>query len=220
MSRAVLRNGLIVVAVLASLVLRPASASANLVRLSTGRVLSVESCQIHGDTAVLVFRDGGSVELPSALIIEIKPDEYLHAPEQRLPESLAPTTTLPVDGLHALVDRLAALHGIDVKLAHAVVQVESNYEPHAVSPKGAKGLMQIMPSVVQAFAVADPFDPEQNLNAGLGYLRELLDTLPDLRLALAAYNAGPGAVSKYGGVPPFPETQEYVQRILALVKRP
>jgi hypothetical protein len=220
MSHADIRRVLIAVVAVASLFIRPAVASANLVRLSSGKVLSVESCQIHGDTAVLVFRDGGSVEFPSALIVEVKADEYLHSAEQRLPPSLEPAVAPAGDGLHALVDRLAALHGIDVRLAHAVVQVESNYEPRAVSPKGAKGLMQIMPSVVQAFAVADPFDPEQNLNAGLGYLRELLNTLPDVRQALAAYNAGPAAVSRYGGVPPFPETQDYVQRILALVKRP
>jgi len=117
------------------------------------------------------------------------------------------------------VDILAARVGIDVALAHAVVKVESNYRANAVSPKGAMGLMQLMPFVAKQYAVDDPFDPEQNLEAGLRHLRGLLDRL-ELKNALAAYNAGEGAVSRYGGVPPYRETQNYVKRIMALVAPP
>jgi len=196
----------------------PAIARANLVTLSTGKVLSVDSCQIRGETAVLVLRGGGQVELPSALIVNVKADEYFHATPQTLPEAIVPAVAVTSDELHALVDRLAARHGVDLKLAHAVIQVESNYEPEARSPKGAMGLMQIMPAVAQEFAVTHPFDPEENLNAGLRYLRGLLDKF-DVRTALAAYNAGAAAVARYGGIPPFRETQDYVRRIMALTSK-
>jgi soluble lytic murein transglycosylase-like protein len=113
---------------------------------------------------------------------------------------------------------MAAAHGVAVKLAHAVVRVESNYRADAVSPKGAMGLMQLMPATARQYAVEDPFDPEQNLSAGLRHLRGLLDRYGRGKesLALAAYNAGEGAVSRYRGIPPYRETQNYVQRILSL----
>ena len=123
--------------------------------------------------------------------------------------------------MFSLIDRLAALHGVNPKLVHALVKVESNYEPRAVSAKGAMGLMQLMPATARQYAVVDPFDPAQNLAAGLQHLRGLLDRFGKGResLALAAYNAGEGAVSRYGGIPPYRETQNYVRRILSLTGR-
>jgi soluble lytic murein transglycosylase-like protein len=99
--------------------------------------------------------------------------------------------------------------------------VESNYESRAVSPKGAMGLMQLMPATARQYALVDPFDPAQNLDAGLRHLRGLLDRYGKGResLALAAYNAGEGAVTRYRGIPPFRETQDYVRRILTLTGR-
>ena len=109
--------------------------------------------------------------------------------------------------------------GLDVRLAQAVVQVESNYEPLAISPRGAMGLMQIMPTVARTYAVRDPYNPAENLEAGMRHLRALLKRYGvDLRRALAAYNAGEGAVSRYGGVPPYRETQAYVSRIMASIR--
>jgi soluble lytic murein transglycosylase-like protein len=204
----------------AVMALIPGTASADLVRLTNGRVISVESWQLKGDTAVLVFRDGGQMEAPQSLIAEVLPDEYLHAKPQPLPASLAtPLAAASPDELHALVDEMAKRYGVDVKLAQAVVKVESNYQPHAVSPAGAKGLMQLMPSVAQQYAVSNPFDPAENLDAGLRHLRGLLDRFKnDVRTALAAYNAGLFAVAKYGGIPPYRETQDYVARIMTLAR--
>ena len=192
----------------------PAIASADLVHLTNGRVISVESWQLKGEIAVLVLRDGGQMEAPESLIAEVLPDEYLHVKPSPLPASLRLTGS---EGLHAMIDEVATRYGIDVKLAQAVVKVESNYEPRAVSPKGAQGLMQLMPSVAQQYAVSDPFDPAENLDAGLRHLRGLLDRFKnDVGTALAAYNAGLFAVVKYGGIPPYRETQDYVTRILKL----
>ena len=98
----------------------------------------------------------------------------------------------------------------------AVIQVESAYQTAARSPKGAMGLMQLMPATARRYAVENPFDPAANVEAGTRYLKSLLDRFP-LNLALAAYNAGEGAVERFGGVPPYPETRAYVGRILKLV---
>ena len=116
-----------------------------------------------------------------------------------------------------LVDQVAARVGLDRKLAHAVVHTESNYQPLAISPRGAVGLMQIMPTLVRQYGLDDPFDPAHNLEAGMRHLLSLLRRF-DTRAALAAYNAGEGAVARYGGVPPYRETQNYVQRILAAMR--
>ena len=98
----------------------------------------------------------------------------------------------------------------------AVVQVESGYNQRARSNKGAIGLMQLMPGTASDLAVADPWDAEQNLRGGTSYLRQMLDRFGDLELALAAYNAGPEAVARFGGIPPYEETRNYVRRILHL----
>jgi soluble lytic murein transglycosylase-like protein len=123
----------------------------------------------------------------------------------------------PPAGLEGMITRAATTHNVRPQLLRAVVQVESGFNPRAVSPKGAQGLMQLMPGTSAALGVSDPFDPEQNLMAGARYLRQNLDRFGgDERLALAAYNAGSAPVQRYGGVPPYPETQQYVRNVLAL----
>ena len=114
-----------------------------------------------------------------------------------------------------LIQQHASLQGIRPDLVRAVIQVESAFNPRAVSPKGAMGLMQLMPATAAQFGVRDPFNPSENIRAGVTYLRQLLDRYDDdEQLALAAYNAGPGAVDKYGNkVPPYKETQNYVLKI-------
>ncbi len=120
----------------------------------------------------------------------------------------------PVDygtGIEEAVRRIAAEHSLPPQLIHSVIKVESNYNPHAVSSKGALGLMQLIPSTARRFGVSDAFNPIQNIQGGAKYLRYLLDLFDNsYPLALAAYNAGEGAVARYGGIPPFAETQNYV----------
>ena len=120
----------------------------------------------------------------------------------------------PAAPLIETVDRIAQQNQLSPKLVHSVIQVESNYNPNAVSPKGAQGLMQLIPSTARRFGVSNVFDPADNIQGGARYLKYLLGLYKgDEALALAAYNAGEGAVSRYGGVPPFPETQDYVAKV-------
>ena len=123
-------------------------------------------------------------------------------------------TELPATVYDPFIDRVAREHGLAPELIKAVALVESGFDTHAVSPKGAQGLMQLMPATARQYGVSDAFDPLQNLRAGTIHLRKLLDEFGgDLTLALAAYNAGSGAVRRHGGVPAYRETQEYVRKV-------
>lgn len=114
------------------------------------------------------------------------------------------------------VEETARSAGVDPHLVDLVIRMESGYNPNAVSPKGATGVMQLMPDTARAYRVADMFDPADNIRGGVHYLRDLLDRFgSDVRLALAAYNAGPEAVQRYGGIPPYDETENYVHSILS-----
>jgi soluble lytic murein transglycosylase len=109
---------------------------------------------------------------------------------------------------------------LDPKLVRAVIYVESGENPKAVSPKGAMGLMQLMPGTARDLGVENPMRPRENIRGGVQYLSQMLDRFGgDVRLALAAYNAGPGAVEKFGGVPPYPETQDFVKKVLNVYKK-
>ncbi len=113
-----------------------------------------------------------------------------------------------------LIRDIGSRYGVDPKLIHAVIRQESNYDPFAVSSKGALGLMQLLPSTAERFGVKDVFVPAENIQGGVKYLRYLMDRYPgQAALVLAAYNAGEGAVDRYGGIPPYRETQDYVARI-------
>jgi soluble lytic murein transglycosylase-like protein len=121
------------------------------------------------------------------------------------------------EDIDAAIDQSAARHNVDPSLVRSVVKVESNFNPNAVSRKGAMGLMQLMPATARSLKVSNPFDPQQNVDAGVRHLRRLLDSYGgNVRLSLAAYNAGSGAVARSAGVPRFRETQNYVRRITNL----
>jgi soluble lytic murein transglycosylase-like protein len=131
------------------------------------------------------------------------------------------TLSIPLERrLHAAVADHAARHALDPDLVRAVIRVESGWNPRAVSRKGAMGLMQLMPATAAEYGVADPFNPVDNIRAGVAYLRRLIDRFDGkTELALAAYNAGPGAVEKYHRtVPPYRETQSYVRRIVSVTE--
>jgi len=119
--------------------------------------------------------------------------------------------------IELLIDQHARQDRLDPELVRAVIEVESDYRPYAVSYKGAMGLMQLMPETAQRYAVANPYDPDQNIDAGTGYLRWLMEEFGgDIELALAGYNAGPSAVQRFGGIPPFPETLDYVEKVMRI----
>lgn len=120
----------------------------------------------------------------------------------------------PNPAIAATVDRIAEQNQLAPELVHSVIQVESNYDSNAVSPKGALGLMQLIPATARRFGVLNVFDPADNIQGGARYLKYLLGLYKgDQALALAAYNAGEGAVSRYGGVPPFAETRDYLNKV-------
>jgi len=112
----------------------------------------------------------------------------------------------------------AVANGVDPKLVQAIMQVESAYNPRAVSRAGARGLMQLMPDTARLVQVADVFSPAENIRGGVLYLRQMIDKFGRLEYAVAAYNAGPGAVARHGGIPPYTETRDYVDRVLALYR--
>lgn len=154
---------------------------------------------LHGDS----LRTGGEKEWAESS------EERPVAPPENFPdEELFPAWLL------SMTEKIAFDHGLSPRLVKSIILTESNGNPRKISPKGAKGLMQLMPVVVQHYQVKDPFDPVTNIQAGVQYLVNLLGEFSgDLTLALAAYNAGPTAVRKYRGIPPFAETQAFVLRV-------
>ena len=118
------------------------------------------------------------------------------------------------------IDGASQQYGIDPKLIQAIIHVESNFDPQAVSPKGAQGLMQLMPQTARDLQVSDAFSPKENIDGGTRYLRYLMDIYnQDMSLALAAYNAGPEKVNQYKGIPPYQETKSYVQKVIQVYNR-
>lgn len=181
-----------------------APARSEIALLSSGLTLKVESHRFEGEGVVLLVDGGGEISLPRTAVRGFVPDEVIE--EIVLPEG---------GDLRELAVAVARRHGIDPDLVLAVVGVESAFRPEAVSPKGAQGLMQLMPSTAAALGVKDALDPAENLDGGVRHLGSLLTLYGgDLRRALAAYNAGEGAVTRHGGVPPYRETRAYVKRVL------
>jgi len=139
-------------------------------------------------------------------------------PKDGTVSAAVPSTAVKrLDTLNDLIAKASQQHGLDSSLVSAVILQESGGNPRAISPAGAQGLMQLMPSTADSLGVSDPLDPKQNIEAGARYLRQMLERFGgDEKLALAAYNAGPGAVERYNGVPPYRETRNYVKSVLSL----
>jgi soluble lytic murein transglycosylase-like protein len=181
----------------------------------------VTVCFLISGAAILAAADGGTVRY------EVKADRrtgqlirraVVVSPRVITPMAVAPGAA-PASAQQAerkidqMVRDAAKQYQVDPLLVHAVIAVESNYNPHAVSPVGAQGLMQLMPGTARQLGVRNAFDAEENIRAGVKHLRDLQDQYKDDRLALAAYNAGAGAVKKYGWIPPYRETQDYVYKV-------
>jgi soluble lytic murein transglycosylase-like protein len=200
-------------------------ARAELVFFANGSSMNVKAHRIAGDSLVLSLRSGGEVECATSAIVRIEPDEVPYPEDTARAQPDAPNG-LAIDVLadrlrpnptyEPIIQRVAAEQGVDVRLVHAVIQVESSYQPRARSPKGAIGLMQVMPATARQYGVSNPYDPAGNIEAGIRHLKALLERFP-LALALAAYNAGEAAVEHFRGIPPYPETRNYVSSILKLV---
>jgi len=200
--------------VCAALLLALPAAAAEFVLLDNGFRMHADRHEVAGSTVRLY--DGECVaEFPLSRVAAFEAVESIAAPE---PESVPapPPEAVPLNPKE-LVTRAAIRHGLEPKFLHSIAAVESGYRQDAVSSKGAIGIMQLMPQTARALQ-ADPADPEQNVDAGARYLRELLikylDDPYQVRKALAAYNAGPAAVDRFDGIPPFPETQRYVRKVL------
>jgi len=187
-----------------------------------GRRMRVASSEREGGSYVLRLDNGGVIRVPADTVQRIEVDPVDEAPPEpqrseagaRLDEFI---TRHKAGAFRDLIRRAARDHQLEEELLVAVVFAESAFDPQAVSPKGAMGLMQLMPGTAARFGVEKPFDPWENLNAGAAYLRQLSEKYGgDLKLALAAYNAGEGRVQAYQGMPPFSETVRFVSRVTDL----
>lgn len=199
--------------------LSAAPATAEIVVLTSGRTMSVKAHRFAGESIVLTLRNGGEVTCDKSIIEKVLPDEVPY-PEPPAPSAEAeqdPSDVLESTPYGEIIAAVSEAHGVDPMLVRALIQVESNYRPRARSPKGAMGLMQLMPSTAREYKVRNPFDPRANIEAGIKHLKSLIDRFAGkVELGLAAYNAGEGAVKKFNGVPPYRETRNYVSRILSL----
>jgi soluble lytic murein transglycosylase-like protein len=198
----------LLVVLAAAAILTPA-ASADYAVLRSGTRLHVTGYELYGDRVRLAV-SGGTVEIAASELIDVEPEDQFPAP---------PPADVDFGVRYAnLIHASARKHGVDEKLIAGVIAAESNFDPKAVSRKRALGLMQLLPETAARYSVANVFDPAQNIEAGTHYLKDLLARYSgNLRFALAAYNAGPEMVDRYGGVPPFRETQNYVKRITTVL---
>lgn len=189
------------------------STRAEYIVLQSGLRLHVSGYQLQGEKYHLQLQ-GGWMDVSVADVVKIEPEEVFEPIVQ--PRAAAPgqATAANQPPYHEFVLAAASRYGVDAELISSVMEVESHFNPKAISVKNARGLMQLLPETAARLGVKDIFDPQENIEGGTRYLKELLQLYKnDLTLALAAYNAGPDNVQKYGNVPPFHETQSYVKQV-------
>jgi soluble lytic murein transglycosylase-like protein len=192
-------------------------ARAELAFFAGGSTMSIKGHHLDGDALVLALRSGGEIVCEPSTIVRFSPDEVPY-PEPEPSPVVAPLAAVADAGPYGeIIDSVAAKHGVPARLVRAVIKVESDYQARARSRKGAMGLMQLMPETARRFSVADPYNPRQNIEGGIRYLKTLLDRFPSTGVALAAYNAGENAVDRFRGIPPYAETRDYVSRILRIL---
>lgn len=201
-------------------------ARAEIVYLSSKKTISVQSHRFDGESVILTLRGGGEVTCDRSLIEKIVPDEVPYVPPSSLASdaSVAKPADQQIDPAllretpyGEVIAAVSEAHGVNPMLVRALIQVESNYKARARSHRGAMGLMQLMPATAREYNVRNPYDPRSNIAAGVKHLKSLIDRWGGkIELALAAYNAGEGAVKKFNGIPPYRETRNYVSKILSL----
>jgi len=189
------------------LLLTAPGARAEYVVLRSGQRLHVTGYQLNGEKYHLQLV-GGSVDVSAQDVAAIEPEDvFVSVPAPPQPPAADPL-------FRNLIAEAASRYGVDAELITSVIVAESNFDPKAVSRKNARGLMQLLPETARRLGVKDIYDPAQNIDGGTRYLRDLLKMYDgDLALTLAAYNAGPGAVQRYGRIPPYNETIKYVRAI-------
>jgi soluble lytic murein transglycosylase-like protein len=191
---------------------------ADVLVLQTGKTLRIHSYRVEGANMEIEINDHSDMVIPVEWVREIRdePDPPPAPPESVLTE--ATNGDFDFDSVFAEhVRSTSEKYEMDPRLVAAVMKVESNFNPRAVSKKGAQGLMQLMPDTSKLYRVRNPYDPKQNIEAGVKYLKRLLGRYNNkLELALAAYNSGEKTVDRYRGIPPFAETKQYVQKVLQL----
>ncbi len=233
LTRSLRRAGLFALLLLGAWAWSAPAAAAHRVTLTSGSHLEAVSYRMENDLLVVSLPGGGEIGFPQQNVVRI--EEFPPSTVEPLPQATAPppgppaplpgaAASLPTvspwnpePGVRALIREIAAAQDVDPRLVEAIVKVESNFDPYAVSRKGAMGLMQLMPETARRFGVKNAFDPSQNIEGGTRCIKGLLQRYGEVRLALAAYNAGEEAVNRHGGIPPFRETRAYVRRILRLL---
>jgi soluble lytic murein transglycosylase-like protein len=182
-----------------------------------GRTMAVERVEIREGVALLVLPGGGEIAVPAGRVVRWQELAAPAPPARREPAPPAADSWREAAGHYAeAIEAAAERHGLDPALLVSLAQVESAFDPRAVSSKGASGLLQLMPDTARRFGVRDAFDPAQNLEGGARYLSWLLERFGGRTdLALAGYNAGEGAVERHRGIPPYRETRHYVDRVMA-----
>ena len=198
-----------------AVVVAPAVPAAEVVVFNDGRALRVSAWQASGDNAILELEGGAQIIVPLSRIQSVERRREIDAAPVAVTAGRA-AWEADAGEFAEVIAGTAERYGLDPALLAAVAAIESNFDPYVVSHKGACGILQLIPETAERFGVDDLFDAEQNLDGGAGYLRWLLDRFDGrTELALAAYNAGEGAVDRHGGIPPYPETRAYVKRVMA-----